>query len=204
MRGRTSFMLMIGAFALISCDNTPFGDAVEVDGTYLGTWSLSWETVDNGLPVGEISTCSGAVTLGDQKKDNFGGIFLIVDDSDCVAGSPVSGSIVDGFARADGGVNFTMTVPPSAGSDSINSVKRQDDIWEDIFAGSGIVDQNIFSGCVISDADNQMNGAIAGAELSAAASASLSCEQTVIFLPDGSVVNVDDALRLLMRFEGSR
>ena len=203
MRGRTSLMLMAGA-ALVACDNTPFGDAVDVDGTYLGTWSLSWETVDAGLPVGEVATCSGSITLGDQSKDSFGGIFLIAADSDCQDGSPVSGSIVDGFARADGGVNFTMTVPPSAGSDTISSVKRQDDIWEDIFAGGGIVAQNIFSGCVISDADNQMNGAIAGSELSASASASLSCEQTVIFLPDGSVVTVDDALRLLMRFEGSR
>lgn len=204
MRGRTSLMMMVGAIALAGCDNTPFGDAVEVKGTYLGNWTLSWETVENNLPVGDVATCPGSITLGDQSKDTFGGIFLMVDDTDCDTGSPVSGSIVDGFARADGGVNFTMTVPPSAGSDSIQSVKNQDDIWEDMFSGGGIVDQNLFSGCVITDADNQMNGAIAATTLAASASASLTCESTIIFLPDGSTVAVDDALRLLIRFEGSR
>ena len=204
MRGRTSLMLMVGAVALAGCDNTPFGDAVKVEGTFLGTWTLSWEGIDSfGFPIGDESLCSGSVTLGDQSKDAFGGIFLVLDDGDC-DGSPVSGSIVDGFARADGGVNFTMTVPPSAQSDTITSPKSQDDIWEDIFAGAGIVDQNIFSGCRIADADNQMNGAISGSELSASASASLSCEDTVIFLPDGSVVTVSDQLRLLMRFSGDR
>ena len=204
MRGRTSLMLMVGAVALAGCDNTPFGDAVKVEGTFLGTWTLSWEGIDSfGFPIGDESLCSGSVTLGDQSKDAFGGIFLVLDDGDC-DGSPVSGSIVDGFARADGGVNFTMTVPPSAQSDTITSPKSQDDIWEDIFAGAGIVDQNIFSGCRIADADNQMNGAISGSELSASASASLSCEDTVIFLPDGSVVTISDQLRLLMRFSGDR
>ena len=204
MRARTSLMLMAGAIALAGCDNTPFGDAVEVDGTFLGSWTLSWEGIDSdGNAIGDEALCPGSITLGDQSKDTFGGIFLVIDDSDC-DGSPVSGSIVDGFARADGGVNFTMTVPPSVQSDTITSPKSQDDIWEDIFAGTGIVDQNIFSGCVISDADNQMNGAIAGPQLAASASASLSCEETIIFLPDGSIVTIDDALRLLMRFTGDR
>lgn len=203
MRGKTWLMFAVGAVALAGCDNTPFGDAVKVKGTYAGTWTLSWETTDQGFPIVFTSLCPGSVTLGDQSGESFGGIFLVINDQDC-DGSPVSGSIVDGFARADGGVNFTMTVPPSAGSDTITSVKKQDDIWEDIFAGAGVVDQNVFSGCVITDADNQMNGAITGPELEVAASASLTCQQTVIFLPDGSVVSVDDALRLLMRFSGDR
>jgi len=200
---QVSALVATAFFALAACDNTPFGDAVTVKGTYVGTWTLTWETTDNLLPVLFTSLCSGSIQLGDQSGEDFGGIFLVEDDRDC-DGSPVSGSIVDGFARADGGVNFTMTVPPSAGSDTISSVKSQDDIWEDIFAGSGIVDQNIFSGCVISDADNQMNGAVSGSELAASASASLSCEDTVIFLPDGSVVAVEDQLSLLMRFRGDR
>lgn len=202
MRGRTSLMLMVGALALAGCDNTPFGDAVEVDGTYTGEWTLSWEGVDsNENAIGDVAVCPGQITLGDQSKDTFGGIFLVINDTDC-DGSPVSGSIVDGFARADGGLNFTMTVPPSAQSDTITSPKSQDDIWEDIFAGTGIVDQNLFSGCVISDADNQMNGAISGLELAASMSASLTCVETLIFLPDGSIATVDDALRLLVRFKG--
>ena len=92
MRGRTSLMLMVGAVALAGCDNTPFGDAVEVKGTYLGSWSLSWESVENDLPIGDLAVCPGSVTLGDQSKDTFGGIFLMVDESDCEPGSPVSGS----------------------------------------------------------------------------------------------------------------
>jgi hypothetical protein len=107
-------MLMVGAVALTGCDNTPFGDAVEVDGTFLGNWTLSWEGIDAfGFPIGDESLCSGSVTLGDQSKDAFGGIFLVIDDGDC-DGSPVSGSIVDGFARADGGVNFTMSREPGS------------------------------------------------------------------------------------------
>jgi hypothetical protein len=200
---QVSALIATALFALAACDNTPFGDAVKVKGTYVGTWTLRWETIDNNLPVVFTSLCSGSIKLGDQSGDTFGGIFLIMDDRDC-DGSPVSGSIVDGFARADGGINFTMTVPPSAGSDTISSPKSEDDIWEDIFAGSGIVDQNIFSGCVIRDADNQMNGAISGSSISVSASASLSCEDTVIFLPDGSVVAVQDQLGLLIRFKGDR
>lgn len=203
MRGKALWRLAVGAIALAGCDNTPFGDAVKVKGTYAGTWTLSWETVDAGFPIVFTALCPGSITLGDQSGESFGGTFLVIDEGDC-DGSPVSGSIVDGFARADGGVNFTMTVPPSSGSDTISAVKTQDDIWEDIFAGAGVVNQNVFSGCRISDADNQLNGAIAGPELSVAASASLTCQQTVIFLPDGSVVNVDDALRMLMRFSGDR
>ncbi len=198
---QVSALIATALFALTACNNTPFGDAVKVKGTYLGTWTLTWETIDNNLPVVFTSLCSGSIELGDQSGDTFGGIFLIMDDRDC-DGSPVSGSIVDGFARADGGVNFTMTVPPSAESDTISSPKSEDDIWEDIFAGSGIVDQNIFSGCVIRDADNQMNGAISGSEIAVSASASLSCQDTVIFLPDGSVVAVQDQLGLLIRFRG--
>ncbi len=196
---QVSALIATALFALAACDNTPFGDAVKVKGTYVGTWTLVWETG----AVLFTSLCSGSIQLGDQSGDRFGGIFLVIDDGDC-DGSPVSGSIVDGFARADGGVNFTMTVPPSAGSDTISSPKSEDDIWEDVFAGSGIVDQNIFSGCTISDADNQMNGAVSGSELAVSASASLSCEDTVIFLPDGSVVLVEDQLGLLIRFRGGR
>lgn len=191
MRRNRLWMVVAGALALGACDSTPFGDAVEVKGTYLGTWVLSWDTNNPDLnPPGITSTCSGSITLGDQSKDEFGGIFLINADGDCSDGSPVSGSIVDGFARADGGVNFTMTVPPAAGSDTISTPKSEDDIWEDVFAGSAVILPDLILGCTIANADNQMNGAISGDALSASASASLSC-------PDGTV-------QLQMRYNGSR
>lgn len=192
MRGKRLSVLMLAAFALAACDNTPFGAAVDVKGTYLGEWILSWDTNNPDInPPGITSRCSGSVTLGDQSKDRFGGIFLINSDGDCTNGSPVSGSIVDGFARADGGVNFTMTVPPAAGSDTIATPKGEDDIWEDVFAGSAVILPDLILGCSISNADNQMNGAVFGAALSASASAAISC-------PNGGTV------QLQMRFEGDR
>jgi predicted small secreted protein len=189
----TLLILVVGAFVLAACQSTPFGSAVKVKGTFLGTWVLSWSTNNPELePPGITSRCSGSITLGDQSKDEFGGIFLINSDGECSDGSPVSGSIVDGFARADGGVNFTMTVPPAAGSDTIATPKSEDDIWEDVFAGSAVILPDLILGCSISNADNQMNGAISGDDISASASASLSCP------------GAGDAVQLQMRFEGAR
>lgn len=191
MRRHRLLIPVVGAFALFACQSTPFGSAVDVKGTFLGTWILSWSTNNPNLePPGITSRCSGSITLGDQSKDTFGGIFLINADGECSDGSPVSGSIVDGFARADGGINFTMTVPPSAGSDTISTPKSEDDIWEDVFAGSAVILPDLILGCSIGNADNQMNGAISGDDVSASASASLGC-------PDGPV-------QLQMRFEGTR
>jgi len=198
MRQHRFLILVAGALALAACDTTPFGDAVKVKGTYLSDssgetgWFLSWETNNPEInPPGVTSLCSGSMTLGDQSKDQFGGIFLINDDGDCSDGTPVSGSIVDGFSRADGGINFTMTVPPAAGSDTISTPKSEDDIWEDVFAGSAVILPDLILGCSISNADNQMNGAISGDQLSASASASISC-------PDGGTV------QLQLRFVGRR
>ena len=191
MRRHRLWILVAGGVVLAACQSTPFGSAVKVKGTYLGTWVLSWNTNNPELnPPGITSRCSGSITLGDQSKDEFGGIFLINADGECSDGSPVSGSIVDGFARADGGINFTMTVPPSAGSDTISTPKSEDDIWEDVFAGSGVILPDLILGCQIANADNQMNGAISGAALSASASASLSC-------PEGAV-------QLQIRFDGDK
>jgi hypothetical protein len=191
MRRHKLLMLMVGAIALVACQSTPFGSAVDVKGTYLGTWVLSWSTNNPELePPGITSRCSGSITLGNQSGDEFGGIFLINDDGECSDGSPVSGAIVDGFARADGGINFTMTVPPSAGSDTISTPKGEDDIWEDAFAGSAVILPDLILGCSISNADNQMNGAISGDDLSSSASASLGC-------PGGDV-------QLQLRFDGAR
>ncbi len=71
MRKRqVSALIATALFAVAACDNTPFGDAVKVKGTYVGTWTLSWETGT----VLFTALCSGSIQLGDQSDDAFGGI----------------------------------------------------------------------------------------------------------------------------------
>ncbi len=158
--------------ALAGCeDATPFGDVLDVDGVYVGTWTLSWATNNpNVNPPGVTATCPGSLTLGDQRDDRFGGTFIVQANGDCLDGSPVSGEVIEGRVRTDGGINFTMRVPPTTGE-----IKLEDDIWEDIFAGSGVILPDLIVGCVIVDADNQMNGGITVSSVNASASASLSC-----------------------------
>ncbi len=151
--------------------DTPLGNVDDVDGVYQGTWTLSWETNN---PVSSITGftgfCPGSITLENGFRDEIHGAFLILDQGDCFEGSPVSGELVDGFLRVDGGINFTMQVPPGLGQE-----KLEDDIWEDVFAGSAIILPDLIIGCLIVDADNQMTGAVLDGRLAASASAGVSC-----------------------------
>lgn len=160
------------AFAVIACEaDTPLGNVPNVDGTYEGTWTLSWATNNpNVNPPGLTSFCPGSITLENGFRDAVHGVFLIRDEVDCVDGSPVSGELVDGRMRVDGGINFTMQVPPTRGEE-----KFEDDIWEDVFAGSGVILPDLVIGCLILDADNQMTGSVVGSRLAASASAGLAC-----------------------------
>ncbi len=158
--------------------DTPLGNVDDVDGVYQGTWTLSWETNN---PVSSITGftgfCPGSITLENGFRDEIHGAFLILDQGDCFEGSPVSGELVDGFLRVDGGINFTMQVPPGLGQE-----KLEDDIWEDVFAGSGIILPELVIGCLIIDADNQMTGAVLGGRLAASASAGVTCPEPATFL----------------------
>ena len=171
------------SFTCLACTvATPFGDVDDVDARYSGTWTLSWST-NNPTAGGLTAACSGSITLGDQDDNRFGGTFIILADQGCIDGSPVSGAVMDGRIRSDGGLNFTMEVPPTVGE-----VKGEDDVWEDIFAGSAVILPDLILGCVIIDADNQMNGALTAGTLAVSASASMQC-------PSGTV-------QLQVRFTG--
>ena len=151
--------------------DTPLGNVSDVDGVYVGEWLLSWETNN---PISSISgltaSCPGQITLENGFRDAIYGAWLIRAEGDCFEGSPVSGELVDGFLRVDGGINFTMRVPPGLGLE-----KFEDDIWEDVFAGSAVILPDLIIGCLIVDADNQMTGAVSGASLGASASAGVVC-----------------------------
>jgi hypothetical protein len=162
-----------------------------------GTWTLL-VNVDND-PVDHVFTCPGSITLTDHLNgQSFEGTWLIEEDNDCSDGSPVSGEVFAGLIRDDGGIEFFMEVPPLEGA-----VKDEDDIWEDIFAGAGIFGNNAFSGCTIRDADNQMNGALVGQSLAAAASAALNCEDQFFIVGDQILV-VEELIRIQIRFDGNR
>lgn len=194
MRRRLFIGVIAAALGLSACeDDTPLGNVDDFEGRYEGTWTLSWET-NNPLvnPPGETSFCPGSITLGDHFRGTFNGAFLILDEDDCADGSPVSGQVVDGRVRVDGGVNFTMIVPPTLGQE-----KPEDDIWEDVFAGSGVILPDLIIGCIIVDSDNQMTGAALGDRLAASASASVSC-------PDPPADLESVAVQLQVRFEGNR
>ncbi len=151
--------------------DTPLGNVANVSGTYTGVWSLSWETNNPTSSVtGMTAVCPGSISLDNGFRDAITGAFLILAEGDCFEGSPVSGALIDGFLRVDGGVNFTMRVPPGLGQE-----KFEDDIWEDVFAGSAIILPDLIIGCLIIDADNQMTGAVSGGSLGASASAGVTC-----------------------------
>ena len=146
-----------------------------------------------------VFTCPGSITLTDHLNgSSFEGTWLIPATNDCSDGSPVSGEVFAGLIRDDFGVEFFMEVPPLEGA-----VKDEDDIWEDIFAGAGIFENNAFSGCTIRDADNQMNGALVGQSLAASASAALNCEDQFFIVGDQILV-VEELIRIQVRFDGDR
>lgn len=163
---------LLVALALVACEeDTPLGNVGNVDGTYQGTWTLSWATNNpNVNPPGETYFCPGSITLENGFRDAIDGTFLIRAEGDCLDGSPVSGALVDGFLRVDGGINFTMQVPPPVGQE-----KDEDDIWEDVFAGAGIILPDLILGCLIVDTDNQMTGSVIAGRLAGSLSASISC-----------------------------
>jgi len=169
-----------------------------------GTWTLNYETTNPANPwhPGESFSCDGTVTVTDHLNEfSFEGTWFMNPDGSCDAISPVSGEVQQGRLRADGGLNFFMEVPPPEGP-----VKSEDDIWEDVFAGTGVIIQALIAGCNINDADNQMNGALTAnsTKLLASASASVTCEEEVILLGDGTVIIVSEEIQLQIRFDGNR
>ena len=202
MRKTQLSAFIVAVLVLAACEPTPptatplAASASEICGdldatcVFDGTWTLS---------IDEASlTCSGSITLTDHLNGfSFEGTWLIETLGDCSQGSPVSGEVQEGRIRADGGLNFFMAVPPAEGL-----VKDVDNIWQDIFRGSGVIDLNEFT-CAISGTDNQMNGALSGSALSASASGALICDQQVLIVGD-NVILIDDVTRIQIRFDGTR
>ncbi len=204
MRTTQLSAFIVAALVLAACEPTPptatplpaltseicGGDARTC--VFDGTWTL---LVEQDF----VFTCPGSITLTDHLNgSSFEGTWFIEDSGACSDGSPVSGEVFAGLVRDDGGVEFFMEVPPLEGA-----VKDEDDIWEDIFAGAGILANNTFSGCAIRDTDNQMNGALLGQDLAASASAALNCE-TEFFVVGGEIFVIENLIRLQVRFEGDR
>ena len=204
MRKTQLSAFIVAALVLAACEPTPPSapprDAQESqicageDRTcqFSGSWELN-------LNDEFFFICDGSVSITDHLNGiTFEGTWFIDDSGDCSAGSPITGEVQAGRIRADGGLNFFMEVPPPEGL-----VKDEDDIWEDIFAGAGVLDPTIFAGCTISDADNQMNGALTGSRMAVSASAALSCEDEIIFVGDNVLV-VEALVPIQVRFEGNR
>lgn len=167
-------LLAITLIAAACEKDTPLGNVADVDGTYNGEWLLSWQTNNPTSSItGLTAVCPGSITLDNGFRDAIEGSFLILAQGDCFEGSPVSGALIDGILRVDGGINFTMAVPPTLGQE-----KFEDDIWEDVFAGSAVILPDLIIGCLIIDADNQMTGAVSGSDLGASASAGVACPGT--------------------------
>jgi hypothetical protein len=167
--------LLAMALTVAACEkDTPLGNVPHVGGVYAGEWLLSWQTNNPASSItGLTAVCPGQITLDNEFRDALSGSFIIRAEGDCFEGSPVSGELLDGRLRVDGGLNFTLAVPPTLGQE-----KFEDDIWEDVFAGSAVIFPDLIIGCLIIDADNQMTGAIENGALGASASAGVACPQT--------------------------
>lgn len=130
-----------------ACGDDPTGPTLQIEGTYTGDWTFqSFDAF--GAPIA-TAICPGTMTLADQDSKSFGGAYLVTASGDCTGLSPISGEIVDGQVRGDGGLNFTVTTAP--------------------FVGSPV------GGCVLAAADSRMNGGVNGTTLSVFTTGSLSC-----------------------------
>lgn len=160
-------------------------------GEYEGDWEILIRWTDaNGQVRTVVGVCPGSVWLEQQSLldrlfgGSFSGSYFIQDAGGCSSGSTVSGAVRQGQLRDDGGVNFGLEIPGSDGN-----------VFEDLLAGSGVSDDPDLLGCAIinKDLENQMDGSILGADLSAAASASLDCPRITIItgIPVNMRVTVD-------------
>lgn len=145
----TTVVAVVALVAAIGCDSDPAGPVLQIEGTYGGNWVFD-VFLDGSFS--SRAVCPGSITLAEQQGRTYGGAFVVRAEGDCTGISPISGEIVDGAVRGDGGVNFGITRIP--------------------VVGSGV------AGCTIlvdPEAGGEMNGAVAGGELSAFTTAGLDC-----------------------------
>lgn len=144
--------------------------AKQIEGRYEGDWTI--EILPN---IGVLGVCPGHVILrAETLKERllgatFTGTYFIDAAGDCLDGSTVTGEVINGTLREDGGVNFGLDVPRSDGN-----------FFEDVLAGSGVNFSSVEAlGCALVNADvnNHMDGSIVSDRLRAANSAGLDCWQ---------------------------
>lgn len=184
MKRTSMFVLAIAAVAIqLGCaaeESAPLGvDDVgensisllrQIEGRYAGNWTI--EIFPN---LGVVGVCPGhmiirAKTIRERLEGGiFTGTYFIDAAGDCATGSTVTGELINGTLREDGGVNFGLDVPRSDGN-----------FFEDVLAGSGVNFTSIEAlGCALRNADlnNHMDGSILSGQLRAANSAGLLCSQ---------------------------
>lgn len=131
-----------------ACESDPTGPILEVQGTYEGEWTF--DVFLEGVFVSR-AVCPGSITLDRLEARTFGGAFTVRAEGDCTDLSPLSGEVVEGAVRGDGGVSFQVTRLP--------------------VVGAGV------AGCtVVLDPEAEMNGAVEGTTLSVFGTARLECE----------------------------
>lgn len=112
-RGFGMAWVVAAAIAVGACGtNSPAGPTLDVEGTYTGQWTF------DVFIEGEFesrSVCSGSITLAGQSGSSFGGAFLVQDEGDCAGLAPISGDVLEGTVRADGGVEFLLSRIPVVG-----------------------------------------------------------------------------------------
>lgn len=159
----------------------------QIEGTYTGTW-----TIELRPDIGVSGTCPGHVliraeSIKEQLEGSlFTGTYFIDALDDCIEGSTVTGEVLNGTIREDGGVNFGLDVPGSDGN-----------FFDDVLAGSGVnfsVLEAFSCAIQVIDTNNHMDGSIVNGRLRAANSARLSCENTSETLENLTVrVSIDAA-----------
>ncbi len=116
-------------------------------GSFTGSWALEAVNLDTGAS----AACSdpGSITITTQSGSSFSGSFVINGSLDCY-GEVVTGNIVRGSIRADGGLDFVPEVPGQQ---------------LDIFA---------LLGCT-GAGDDRLVGLLSGSRLTASGEATLTC-----------------------------
>jgi len=169
--------------------------AEQYEGQYNGTW-----TIEITPDIGVSGTCAGHVIIRPESikerlsGSDFTGTYFIDAAGDCASGSTVTGEVINGTIREDGGVNFGLDVPRSDGN-----------FFEDVLAGSGVNVSPIQAlGCTldVADVNNHLDGSIVDARLRAANSAQLSCAQAVIIR--GAVPDTTNVITMRVTVDATR
>ncbi len=151
----------------------------QIEGQYSGDWTI--EILPRHPTLSVFGVCPGHVIIRRESVkerllgSTFTGTYFIDAVSDCAGGSTVTGEVINGTLREDGGVNFGLDVPRSNGN-----------FFEDVLAGSGVnfsPTEALGCGLVAADLNNHMDGSIVADRLRTANSAGLACAQNPDSLP---------------------